>query len=93
MAKRKKSMQDIKEQYTRIQSRMYRNYLDNPNTPDDYYDKGMARVNKIYDRYERNIARQQGLEPRRGISNVPTQLGGTDDTIKYSRSAYAGNGG
>ena len=82
-------MNDIMRQYSRIDNRLYRQYLDYQ-IDQDTYNRRKSRLNRVYDRYERNIARQQGQTPRRGISNYN---GAINRNIQYSRSAYAGTNG
>lgn len=82
-------MRDIKQQYSRINNRLYRQYLDYK-IDEDTYNSRKKTLDRTYDRYERNIARQQGRTPMRGISNYPGQI---DHNIQYSRRAYAGSNG
>lgn len=82
-------MQDIKKQYSRIDNKLYRQYLDYDISEEQYRSR-KKRLNSAYDRYERNIARQQGKPAKRGISNYPGQI---DHNIQYSRKAYAGTNG
>lgn len=82
-------MGDIKRQWSRVTGRIYRSYLDGSISESQYLSR-QGKANKAYDRYERNIARQQGKTPMRGISNYPGQI---DHDIQYSRKAYAGNNG
>lgn len=82
-------MRDIKQQYSRIDNRLYRQYLDYK-ISEEQYESRKKKLNSTYDRYERNIARQQGKPARRGISNYPGQI---DHNIQYSRKAYAGTNG
>ena len=77
-------MRDIKQQYSRIDNRLYRQYLDYK-ISEEQYESRKKKLNSTYDRYERNIARQQGKPARRGISNY---LGQIDHNIQYSRKAY-----
>ena len=82
-------MRDIKQQYSRINNRLYRQYLDYK-IDEATYNSRKKRLDSAYDRYERNIARQQGKSPIRGISNYPGQI---NHTIQYSQKAYAGTNG
>lgn len=82
-------MNDIKQQYSRISNRLYRQYLDD-DISETQFDSRKNKLDRVYDRYERNIARQQGLPAKRGISNDPLKF---DDNIRYSRTAYAGSKG
>ena len=82
-------MRDIKQQYSRIKNRLYQRYIDYGISEEQYNSRQKA-LDRTYDRYERNIARQQGKPAKRGISNYP---GAIDHNIKYSRSAYAGSNG
>lgn len=82
-------MRDIKQQYSRINNRLYRQYLDY-DIDEATYNSRKNAITKAYDRYEKNIARQQGQKAVRGISNYH---GAIDHDIQYSRKAYAGNKG
>lgn len=82
-------MRDIKNQYSRIDNMLYRQYLDY-DIDEETYNRRKSRLNSVYDRYERRIARQQGKPAKRGISNYP---GAIDHNIKYSKAAYAGSNG
>lgn len=82
-------MKDIKRQWSRLNNGIYRQYLDGDITKEQYNARN-RKIDKAYDRYERNIARQQGQPQRRGISNYP---GAIDHNIQYSRKAYAGTNG
>lgn len=82
-------MRDIKQQYSRIKNRLYRQYLDYK-IDEKTYDSRQKRLDSTYDRYERNIARQQGKPAKRGISNYNGQI---DHNIQYSQAAYAGSNG
>ncbi len=81
-------MSDIRKQYSRIDNKLYRRYLDYDISKEEY-DSRKNRINKAYDKYERNIARQQGVSPARGVANYS----GFDNNTKYSRAAYAGSNG
>ena len=86
-------MNDIGRQYSRIKDSLYRRYLDY-GISEKQFNSRQKRIDRAYDRYERNIARIQGTARQgRGASNYPVSLGGTDNTIKYSRQAYAGTKG
>ena len=80
-------MKDIKQQWSRLNNGIYRQYLDGGITKEQYEARN-RRINKAYDRYERKIARQQGKPARRGISNYP---GVIDHNVQYSRNTYMGN--
>lgn len=82
-------MRDIKRQYSHIKNRLYQQYIDYNISAEQYWNR-QNKIDRAYDRYERNIARQQGKPAKRGISNYPGQI---DHTIQYSRKAYAGTNG
>lgn len=82
-------MRDIKQQYSRIKNRLYRQYLDYK-IDEKTYDSRQKRLDSTYDRYERNIARSQGKKAVRGISNYP---GAINHDVQYSQAAYAGTNG
>ena len=86
---RTKSMRDIKQQYSRIKNRLYRQYLDYQ-IDENTYNSRQKALDRTYDRYERNIARQQGKPAQRGISNYNGMI---DHNIQYSQKAYAGSKG
>lgn len=83
---RMKSMRDIMNQYDRIRNRLYSRYLNYEIELEDY-DKGIERLNGIYDRYETNILNQSVPGWRRGM-NYPVGIK-LDKPVK--RSVYAKN--
>lgn len=86
-------MRDIGNQYGRISNRLYDDYI-NYRIDEDTYNSRKRRINKAFDRYERNIARLQNTRVQgRGASNTPTRLGGIDQDVQYRRPAYAGSNG
>lgn len=81
---RAKSLRDIDEQYSRIENRLYRQYLDF-DIDEDTYKSRMNRINNAYDRYQTNYIREINPNWSRGMSYP---MGFRYDK-KVSRKVYA----
>ena len=83
MARRAKSQKDIDEQYSRIKNRAYQAYLD---YQIDNYGDLERRLNKAYDTYTANIAKNFGVASRYNLSKQQRET-------KLSYSTRAGING
>ena len=89
---RAKSMKDIMEQYSRIDNQLYRRYLDYEIDEDEYW-RRKKKLNDTYDRYEVNMANDQGFPITRhgegGGNSSSYYLHNMDLKKKVSRKVYA----
>lgn len=99
---RAKSMRDIMEQFSRIDNKMYREYLDYamdkrkgeyPSGVEDEFMKRRQKIRDIYDRYEVNMANDQGFPITRhgegGGDSKSYYLHNMNLNKKAPRSVYA----
>jgi len=86
---RAKSLRDIDNQYSRIDNRLYQQYI-NYEIDEDTFNSRRRQIQNAYDRYQTNIVRNQGAAGwRRGMSypgNVSEWYGSP-----VSRNIYARN--
>ena len=84
-SERAKSLRDIDNQYSRIENRLYRQYLDY-DIDEDTYNRRMQTIKNAYDRYQTNYVRAQGATNWRRGMQYPRNLE-YDKPVK--RSTYA----
>lgn len=82
---RTKSLRDIDEQYSRIDNRLYRQYLDYE-IDEDTFNNRRRTIQNAYDRYQTNIVRQTQPGWQRGL-NYPLDRRLLDR--RYTRNVYA----
>ena len=78
-----KSQKDIDEQYSRIKNRAYQAYI---NYKIDNYHELEDKLNKAYDKYTKNIAKNFGVSSRYQLSKAQRET-------KVSYSTRAGING
>ena len=64
---RARSLRDIDQQYSRIENRLYRQYLDFE-IDEDTYNKRMETIRNAYDRYQTNILNTEVPGWQRGMA-------------------------
>lgn len=94
MARRKKSVNDIKEQLSRMDSKLVSSALAARDRGDDAeYNRIQYRRQKVYDtarRYQNNIRNSKSYQGTSGIGNWSVQNEAKASTRKYSQSTYMG---